>query len=87
MRIDPTAPTSLEPRDTKVPAKASSPSSEPSTVVKLSEAASASTEPADMTARVAHIRALIRAGAYPVDLDTLASRIVDDEVLRSRGHS
>lgn len=87
MRIDPTSPTSLEPRDTKVPTKASSASSDTATVVKLSEAATASAESADTTARVAHIRALIRAGAYPVDLDALASRIVDDEVLRSRGHS
>jgi len=82
MRIDPTRPTSLEPRDTKAPTKAAPASSEGAAVVKLSEAASTATTEADMTARVAHIRALIRAGEYPVDLDMLASRIVDDELLR-----
>jgi len=87
MRIDPAAPTSLDPRDTKAPAKTAAAPSEGAAVVTLSPAASATASPVDMTARIAQIRALIRAGAYPVDLNALASKIVDDEILRSRGKS
>lgn len=55
-------------------------------VVQLSAAAShpaASTQPA-INMRVEKIRAMLQTGEFPVDLDELASRIVDDETLRSR---
>jgi anti-sigma28 factor (negative regulator of flagellin synthesis) len=58
---------------------------ESSTVVTLSSAGAASGE--DMSARLDKIRAAIDAGEYPIDLDKLASRIVDDEVMRTRNPS
>jgi flagellar biosynthesis anti-sigma factor FlgM len=65
-----------------------SPKQDPASVVTLSAAgASASTaqdgevSPAN-AARIAHIREAIRTGHYPIDLDKLASRIVDDDIAR-----
>lgn len=37
----------------------------------------------DITTRLQTIKAMIAAGDYPIDLDQLAERIVDDEFLRS----
>jgi len=87
MRIDPkpaVTPISdaREPRTTK-PATTAGPAS----IVKLSLAGAAVTnDPApgpSIAARLQSIRAMLDKGDYPVDLDLLASRIVDDEILRS----
>jgi anti-sigma28 factor (negative regulator of flagellin synthesis) len=56
----------------------------PATVVSLS---SAGTSSVDVSARLEKIRAAIDAGAYPIDLDKLAARIVDDEIMRTRNPS
>jgi len=69
------------------------PATTPASVVTLSPAgASASKSSASsyikempdpkVQARLAHIRDQIQSGAYPIDLDALASRIADDETLR-----
>ncbi len=82
MRIDPTSPIRLEPQET-TPAR-SAPASPSSDVVALSPAGAAAADApaADVTTRIARIRALVQQGAYPIDLDLLASRIVNDEILR-----
>lgn len=88
MRIDPkvvVSPIQLDsakPRTTgaAVPAKGGD-------VVQLSAAASAASERTEQptnTQRLDKIRALLNAGEYAVDLDQLASRIVDDDVARMR---
>ena len=82
MRIDPTRPAAIEPSDSQ-PAKPPATKSA-SSVVELS-AAAAGVPASDTTQRVARIRELLERGAYPVDLDALASKIVEDEVLRTRG--
>lgn len=92
MRIDPkvvTPPIAREARDTSpgaTSAKASS--SEGASIVKLSSAGSAASADASAaapttTTRLQTIRAMLDKGDYPVDLDLLASRIVDDDVLRA----
>jgi anti-sigma28 factor (negative regulator of flagellin synthesis) len=54
-------------------------------VVQLSAAASAASQAQPTNSeRLEKIRALIDAGAYAINLDQLASRIVDDEVMRTR---
>jgi flagellar biosynthesis anti-sigma factor FlgM len=85
MRIEPkvVVPVSAEAREPKAPAEKATPAS----VVKLSEAGQASQADAQVAAsasatRVAEIRASIRRGAYPIDLDRLAAKIIDDEVIR-----
>ncbi len=88
MRIDPkvvVSPIQLEttkPRasGTTPPAKGAGAS-----VVELSAAATSvgGAQPTN-TERLEKIRALLDAGEYAVDLDQLASRIVDDEVMRTR---
>jgi len=89
MRIDPNLSISPVTRDAReAPSAAKSSDSPPSSasVVKLSAAgASASAEAAaspTTTTRLATIRAMLDKGDYPVDLDRLASRIVDDDLLR-----
>jgi len=58
-------------------------------VVKLSSAGAAASVDAagsaapTTTSRLQTIRAMLDKGDYPVDLDALASRIVDDEVVRA----
>jgi anti-sigma28 factor (negative regulator of flagellin synthesis) len=94
MRIDPKVPTTPIARDTREsPSSAGASSKAGATdgsaaVVKLSSAgAAASAEPAvaapTTTTRLQTIRAMLDKGDYPVDLDLLASRIVDDDVLRA----
>jgi flagellar biosynthesis anti-sigma factor FlgM len=66
------------PTQTKPPATSS-------TVVDISPAAAqAASETGDpkVTQRIAQIKELLQAGAYPVDLEKLAHRIVDDDLLR-----
>jgi len=86
MRIEPkgVVPVTLhEPRDPGTAAKADAPAA--ASVVKLSSAATAvSRESTGMTGRLERIRALLDKGEYPVDLDQLASRIVDDEIVRGK---
>jgi anti-sigma28 factor (negative regulator of flagellin synthesis) len=87
MRIDPRV--TVTPVDTKKSdAKASKPASTGSSdasVVVLSSAASA-ISPAEtsetIAARLDKIRSMLQKGTYPVDLDLLAARIVDDETMR-----
>lgn len=90
MRIDPkvvVSPTQLE---TTKPGADRRTGAAPSTggassVVELSSAAKSmrTAEPTN-SERLDKIRALLDAGEYAVDLDQLASRIVDDEVMRTR---
>jgi len=92
MRIDPNVviqPISREPREAQAsPGKTGETASSDASVVKLSTAgvaASSESRPslATTTTRLQTIRAMLEKGDYPVDLDLLASRIVDDEVLRA----
>jgi flagellar biosynthesis anti-sigma factor FlgM len=88
MRIDPKLVTPIgprDPRDQKATSKAST-GSEPAAVVSLSSASATAAEhvSGSVAERIAKIRSAIEAGSYPIDLDALASRIVDDEVVRGR---
>ena len=93
MRIDPkvvTPPIARETRESPSSgtARASETDGQSASVVKLSSAgAAASADPAvaspTTTTRLQTIRAMLDKGDYPVDLDLLASRIVDDDVLRA----
>ena len=69
-------------------ASATSSDSGASSVVSLSPAATQiplpQTASAAIEARLEKIRVALNGGQYPIDLDLLASRIVDDEALRSR---
>ncbi len=88
MRIDPKLipVTTLEPREKKASATRTSGGGSASVVTLSSAGATASAAtPPEMSAKLAHIRAQLEKGDYPVDLDKLASRIVDDEVLREGG--
>jgi anti-sigma28 factor (negative regulator of flagellin synthesis) len=85
MRIEPKGGVlaiSLEPRETS--AQAGAKPAEAASVVKLSAAGAMVTAlpKASTTQRLERIRELLDKGEYPVDLDTLADHIVDDEVLR-----
>jgi len=91
MRIDPKVLISPATRDAReAPSTAAKPSdaaASSASVVKLSAAGmSASAEAAaspTTTSRLQTIRAMLDKGDYPVDLDVLATRIVDDEMLRA----
>lgn len=89
MRIDPNvvvspvASPTAERSERREPASPSAPNA----VVLLSSAARARNEAGvepSIAGRLERIRAMIDAGEYPVDLDLLASRIVDDEIARAR---
>jgi anti-sigma28 factor (negative regulator of flagellin synthesis) len=68
--------------DTRKP-RAASESGGNATVVKLSAGATAANESNQvLDARLERIRGLIDRGEYPIDLDLLSSRIVDDDILR-----
>ena len=92
MRIDPKVviqPIARETREAQPSAvKTGETASSDASVVKLSTAgiaASSESSPsaATTTTRLQTIRAMLDKGDYPVDLDLLATRIVDDEVLRA----
>ena len=86
MRID-RSPTVSPPEPRESAAKPTSPPPAKD-VVTLSAAGSAAADAPAASApseRIARIRALVQQGAYPIDLDMLASRIVHDELLRSKG--
>jgi anti-sigma28 factor (negative regulator of flagellin synthesis) len=91
MRIAPKVVTpqiTREPRESQPSAgkTGSAAASGASSVVKLSIAGAAAAGVAPSgpttTARLQTIRAMLDKGDYPVDLDQLASRIVDDELVR-----
>jgi anti-sigma28 factor (negative regulator of flagellin synthesis) len=90
MRIDPkvaTPPVTRDARETPSTATKSGDVASSASVVKLSAAGITASEssatPATTTTRLQTIRAMLDKGDYPVDLDLLASRIVDDDVLRA----
>ncbi len=100
MRIEtPTvAPVSNEPKSGQSAATAqqapSAAASSPAAVVTLSSAGTASASQAGQVkempdpkvlARVAQIRQQLMNGSYPIDLDVLASKIAEDEVVRGAG--
>ena len=88
MRIDPNVSISPATRDARETPSATKPgdTATGASVVKLSAAGmTASAEAAaspTTTSRLQTIRAMLDKGDYPVDLDLLATRIVDDETLR-----
>jgi flagellar biosynthesis anti-sigma factor FlgM len=86
-------PKSGQPATTAQAATAPAASSSPAAVVTLSTAATGAAsakqtgEIKDMpdpkvVARIAQIRQQLMTGSYPIDLDVLASRIAEDEVVR-----
>lgn len=87
MRIDPNVVVfpvqSSTAGDTRKP-RAASESGGNATVVKLSAGATAASTESNqvLDAKLERIRALIDRGEYPIDLDMLSSRIVDDDILR-----
>jgi anti-sigma28 factor (negative regulator of flagellin synthesis) len=91
MRIDPNSAVSPIARDTRESSPLAKPATSNTTptgasVVKLSTAGAAVSADAPgptTTSRLQTIRAMLDKGSYPVDLDALASRIVDDDVLRA----
>lgn len=93
MRIDPkvvTPPVTRDATNTPTTTAKSNEVGDSASVVKLSAAAAGAASAADTagaapttTSRLQTIRAMLDKGNYPVDLDMLASRIVDDEVLRA----
>jgi anti-sigma28 factor (negative regulator of flagellin synthesis) len=85
MRIDPK--TTVTPVEMKTVKAVSSPVSEgsdkdPAAVVSLSRAGAAAAEvkSTDASEKVARLRAMIEKGDYHVDLDLLATRIVEDDL-------
>ena len=90
MRIDPKVTVSPIQLDSTKPRTGSSTGpAKGGDVVQLSAAASAATHAAQPTntQRLEKIRALLDAGEYAVDLDQLATRIVDDDLARVRKSS
>jgi anti-sigma28 factor (negative regulator of flagellin synthesis) len=92
MRIDPkvvTPPIARETRESPALTRSGdSGGTQGASVVKLSTAgaavsAEAGTAAPTTTTRLQTIRAALDKGDYPVDLDALASRIVDDELVRA----
>lgn len=90
MRITPKTVTQVSSETPKAPRqtpRGSGPIGGQASVVALSTAGAAvvkdAAEPAPASdARIEKLRAAVEAGTYKVDLHTLASRIVDDEVVR-----
>jgi flagellar biosynthesis anti-sigma factor FlgM len=86
MRIDRpnvSPPTDTKPRTatgTDAPAKAVA-TNDTSSVVKLAAGAPQEKSAVDpvIASRIEKVRSLLAKGTYPIDLDRLASRIVDDE--------
>ena len=90
MRIDPNltvVPLSSESqKPLTARATGTSPPGQAASVVALSTAGAAvAAEPdasAAQTAKIEKLRAMVETGTYKVDLETLAERIVDDEIMR-----
>jgi flagellar biosynthesis anti-sigma factor FlgM len=92
MRIDPKilSPILDRPVNESTPTPTSGAHSNEATVVTLSSAAAAiQTGALDelVNARIEQIRVMLQNGAYPIDLDKLASRIADDDLARVQGDS
>jgi len=90
MRIDPsiaTTPlTDTKPRTAANGAPATGSDDDDSSVVKLGASVGEEVQiPSAVTKRIQEIRAALARGAYPMDLDRLASRLVDDELSRGGG--
>jgi flagellar biosynthesis anti-sigma factor FlgM len=98
MRIDsqPTiAPVTNDPKKSGQPAaQGSAPpaaTGSPAAVVTLSSAGTSATSgmrdlpDPKVQARIATIRQQLQDGSYPIDLDELASRIADDDIVRGAG--
>lgn len=87
MRIDPKistpAITGSEPKPA-APREPARTSSGEAAIVELSVVAKPADE-AGVTARIAKLKALVDAGEYAVDLDKLAEKIVEDDLLRLGG--
>ena len=84
MRIDPTklAPLSeLQPHDKRT---TDSERSTPASVVELTSAGDSGAVDRAIAERISRVRELISTGQYAVDLDQLASNIVDDDIMRSK---
>jgi flagellar biosynthesis anti-sigma factor FlgM len=90
MRIEPKTVVQVTTADAQKPqpklATGTTPPAHGSSVVALSTAGAAVTAASDheakQTAKIEKLRAMVETGTYKVDLETLASRIVDDEVMR-----
>ena len=86
MRIDSKPPVprvSLEPRAASGTGAPSTPPPSSASVVKLSAAGVTASAPGPTTTqRLERIRELLDKGEYPVDLDALAEKIVDDDAVR-----
>lgn len=97
MRIDPkvtttpvTATSTAETRGKQPAPTPTGPAAGTSSVVNLSSegakaASAASSGSTGITGRLAVIKTQLDTGTYPVDLDRLSNRIVDDELMRGRG--
>jgi hypothetical protein len=89
MRIDPKAGITPITIDSSKPQQAPKGNAQAgASVVTLSSAAASipaeGTPPPHVAARLEMIRAMLDRGAYPVDLDMLAARIVEDDALRMK---
>jgi len=91
MRIDPNVVVfpvaSATAGDTHKP-RASESTGQGAAIVSLSAGAAAATQDrpeVSLDGRLERIKALIDRGEYPIDLDMLSSRIVDDDIMRGSG--
>lgn len=89
MRIDPTLVVASIPKDkSEIPEPKKTASGSSASIVKLSAAATSAAQSAEPKAadpaRLATIKMQIEKGTYPIDLDKLASRIVEDDEGRSK---
>ena len=82
MCIDPDVTVAATSLDEDSPTPAAIEARGPASVLSRSTAARAEPDTVAPNAHLEHVRALIARGDYTVDLDKLASRIVDDEALR-----
>jgi flagellar biosynthesis anti-sigma factor FlgM len=89
MRIEPKVATPVHSESREPSKAASADKGTPASVVHLSAAGTSATRSHDpqpaTTQRLAKIRESIQRGSYPVDLDKLAARIVEDEFTRGVG--
>ncbi len=84
MRIDPTVITPITDAQARPTAGRTKRNTQPASVVSLgtdAETAASAVGP-EISARVSRVRELLAKGEYVVDLDKLASRILDDDLAR-----
>lgn len=95
MRIDPkviVSPVSVVDEKPHTPARGSEPPGHArgASIVSLSRAAAnvaANNMPEHVAERIEQLRAMIASGEYTVDLDQLAMRVVDDDMVRTEKRS